>query len=278
GSAEIKWDSANADPFDLEIFRKIRQPFEDLYLTNAAQPGKTLKLRIGKGDFDIIKKVSDIDLSGTIRNDYLEQLTDPLKIGQIIKDGHIVPHADIACEKILISGTKRLDQWRSTEDYTFIAPGKILLHATTKLSDWQHPSDTTYIHGGQIYTHSIEADKLLITDLADIVGKLTVAEGTVVIDENGILITDGNFRMTGKTKGDFVIGDMAGEHLFWDQDVGKLYITGETEFIGGELGWSHILDDDGNRPLDAWRVADKTTIDGGQIETDTVTALQIAVA
>ncbi|GAI15236.1 unnamed protein product, partial [marine sediment metagenome] len=157
GKAEIKFDSPNADSFDLETYKKLKHRYTELFLSNTKQEDASIKLLFGRGDWDLKETVPEIDIAGIVRNDYIEQITDPLKIGQIIKDGHIVPHADIACEKILITGTTRLDQWRSTEDYTFIAPGQILLHATTKLSDWQHPSNMTYIHGGQIYTESITA-------------------------------------------------------------------------------------------------------------------------
>jgi len=205
GKAEIKFDSPNADTFDLETYKKLKHRYTELFLSNTKQEeGAKIKLLFGRGDWELTETIPEIDMAGTVRNDYLEEITDPLKIGQIIKDGHIVPHADIACEKILITGTTRLDQWRSTEDYTFIAPGKILLHATTKLSDWQHPSDTTYIHGGQIYTESIQtaalaalsiiteklaagavtADKMTIADLADIKNLLTVAAEKILIGED----------------------------------------------------------------------------------------------
>jgi len=253
GSAEIKWDSANADAFDLEIFRKIRQPFEDLYLTNAAQPGKTLKLRIGKGDFDIIKTVPEIDLSGLIRNDYLEQITDPLKIGEIIENGHIKPHADIACEKILITGTTRLDQWRSTEDYTYIAPGKILLHAPTKLSDWQHPSDTTYIHGGQIYTESILTAALAALSItteklavgAATAEKINVDQLSAIAANVGIL-TAGLIKSTdAKTLFDLTNGYMSvSDGVYTRFKAGKL---------NGDYG-TEIRDVDGNITVDLGKI------------------------
>lgn len=203
GTASVKFDSPNADPFDLSLaaFKKIKHRYSELYLTNEAQSGETLKILFGRGDWDFVEKIPEMDIQGIIRNDYLEQITDPLKIGQIIKDSHIIPHADIACEKILVSETTRLDQWRSTEDYTYIAPGMMLLYATKKLSDWRHPSAMTYIHGGQIYTESIEAEKLSISDLVEIANKMILAEGRVVIDKDafgpnlpGIIINDGTYN------------------------------------------------------------------------------------
>ena len=205
GKVEIKFDSPNADSFDLETYKKLKHRYTELFLSNTEQEeGAKIKLLFGRGDWELTETIPEIDIAGTVRNDYLDQITDPLKIGQIIKDGHIVPHADIACEKILITGTTRLDQWRSSEDYTFIAPGKILLHAATKLSDWQHPLDTTFIHGGQSYPESIltaalaalsitteklaagavTADKMTINDLADIKNLLTVAEEKILIGED----------------------------------------------------------------------------------------------
>lgn len=53
GEAEVKFDSPNADSFDLTSYRKMRHRFSNLYLTNEAQAGKTLRLLFGRGDFDL---------------------------------------------------------------------------------------------------------------------------------------------------------------------------------------------------------------------------------
>lgn len=53
GEAEVKFDSPNADSFDLTGYRKMRHRFSNLYLTNEAQAGKTLRLLFGRGDFDL---------------------------------------------------------------------------------------------------------------------------------------------------------------------------------------------------------------------------------
>jgi len=202
-------------------------------------------------------------LSGTIRNDYLEQITDPLKIAQIIEDGHIKEHADIACEKILISGTKRLDQWRSTEDYTYMAPGMILLHATAKLSDWQHPSGMTYIHGGQIYTESIETDSLAALSIttaklaALAITAAKIAAGAVTAEKINVtqlsaiaanvgILTAGIIKSTdAKTLFDLTNGYMSvSDGVYTRFKAGKL---------NGDYG-TEIRDADGNLTVDMGKV------------------------
>lgn len=52
-SAQIKFDSPNADSFELSEYRRLRHNFSNLYLTNIAQSGATLKLLFGKGDWRV---------------------------------------------------------------------------------------------------------------------------------------------------------------------------------------------------------------------------------
>ena len=54
GQATIRLDSANAHPYDIgTIYRKIRQPFNTLYLENEAQPDRYLYLLISEGGIDM---------------------------------------------------------------------------------------------------------------------------------------------------------------------------------------------------------------------------------
>lgn len=53
GQTFIKFNSPNSDAFDLAKYRKLRHNFSNLYLTNAASPGHTLYLLLGRGDWDI---------------------------------------------------------------------------------------------------------------------------------------------------------------------------------------------------------------------------------
>lgn len=264
GSAEIKLNQATADAFDLTIIKRIRHHFEDLYLTNTAQSGLKLKLLIGKGDWQIEETYPQIDLTGSIRNDLLQQITNPDKIGQIIKNSHVIPHADILCEKILLSETTRLDQWRSSEDYTYMDPGRILLHSTTKLSDWRHPSDLTLIAGGQIYTHSIEADKLNIvrhivtgaawSDNSPSAGYIAWAGAKVTYNGSTYTIADGN---TNK------------KYVWWDFSLSKTTfqvsntqptLTDDDLLVAYNNSGIHIL---------VWNA---TLVDGRNIRTGTIHA------
>lgn len=52
-TAQIKFDNVNSDPFELSEYRKLRHNFSNLYLTNIAQSGATLKLLFGKGDWRV---------------------------------------------------------------------------------------------------------------------------------------------------------------------------------------------------------------------------------
>jgi|GEM_PF-4052169 len=264
GKAEIKFDSPNSDAFDLETYRKIKHTYSSIYLSNTAQSGATIKILFGRGNWDLTETIPEIDLSGTVRNDYLEQITDPLKIGQIIKDGHIIPHADIACEKVLVSGTTRLDQWRSTQDYTYIAPGKILLHSTTKLSDWRHPSDLTLINGGQIFAHSIEADKLLIarhilsgatwTDNSPLAGYVAWSGAKVTYNGATYTITDGN------TNKKYIWWDFSLSTTTFQTSDTQPTLTDDDLLVAYNNGGLHIL---------VWNA---TLVDGRNIKTGTISA------
>ena len=155
----IKFDSRNSDPFDLSLdgYEEIKHAYTDLYLSNDAQAGGTIKILFARGDWEFKKTVPEIDLQGPIRNDYLEQLTDPLKIGQIIKDSHIVPHANISCEKILIHGNRRLDQIRHPSDYTFIDGRKIYTGSITALQIAALAITTAKLAAGAVTAEKIAA-------------------------------------------------------------------------------------------------------------------------
>lgn len=74
GSATIKLNTPSGFAFDLETYERIRHPFEDLYLTNTAQVGKTLELLIGKGGWGKERTIPQIDLVGLIANEHLENI------------------------------------------------------------------------------------------------------------------------------------------------------------------------------------------------------------
>ena len=211
GSAELKFDSPGSFAFDLEVYEEFNHSFEDLYLTNSAQAGKSLKLLFSKGKFKLTKKVPEIDLSGKIRNDYLEQITDPLNIGQIISDGHIVPHANIGCEKILVYGNTRLDKWR-------------------------HPSDFTYIHGGYIYTHSIIADKLNVALLSAISANVgTLTAGLIKSTDAKTLfdLTNGFFSVSDGTHVRFKAGKLNGDYGTEVRDAAGNVTVDKGKIVGG---------------------------------------------
>ncbi len=305
GAAEIKLNHTGADAFDLAVYKRIKHHFEDLYLTNTAQTaGYKLKLIIGKGDWGIEETYPKIDLSGVIRNDLLAQITDANKIGQIISNTHVIAHADIAVEKILVSGSTRLDTWRNTDDLTFIAPGKILLKSSTTLADWRHATDQTFIDGGKIYTHSIEADRLNIarhliagatwTDNSPSAGYVAWSGAKVTYGGNTYTITNGNskkayiwwdFSLSTTTfqasatrptlaDEDFIVAyNDSGTHiLIWNSTLidGRVIRTGT--LIASEILVS------GSTYLSDWRHAsDLTKIDGGNVYTNTITATQLNV-
>lgn len=54
-TAQIKFDSLNAQAFELSGSRRFRHNFSNLYMTNAAQSGATLKLLFGKGDWEVVR-------------------------------------------------------------------------------------------------------------------------------------------------------------------------------------------------------------------------------
>lgn len=51
GTAQVRFDNIAAHIFNLSQYQPIKIDYETLYLSNAAQAGKNLKLLIGKGDF-----------------------------------------------------------------------------------------------------------------------------------------------------------------------------------------------------------------------------------
>lgn len=269
-SVGIKFDSPNADSFNLSLdgYKKIRHSYTDIFLTNDAQSGATIKILFGRGDWDFVEKILEMDIQGTIRNDYLDQLTDPLKIGQIIKDSHIMPHADIACEKILLSGTRRLDQWLSTEDYTYMAPGMILLHGTKKLSDWRHPSDLALFNGGQIFAHSVEVDKLSV--LTHILSGATWADNSPVAGSvawSGAKMTYNGHTYT------IANGNTNKKYIWWDLDNSTAFQTSDAKPAITDDDCIVAYNDAGTHEL-IWNA---TLIDGRVIRTGSITADEINV-
>lgn len=57
GTVQVKFDSPTATSFELSEYEPLKLKFDVLYLSNAAQAGKTLKLLIGKGDWELKKKI-----------------------------------------------------------------------------------------------------------------------------------------------------------------------------------------------------------------------------
>lgn len=100
GTASVKFDSPNADSYDLATYRKMRHSYESVYLTNKAQAGKTLRLLFGKGDWDLEQTTPTVDLEGLLQQENLAQITDPEKLADsIIRAAKIATHA-VEAEKI----------------------------------------------------------------------------------------------------------------------------------------------------------------------------------
>lgn len=69
GTAQIKFNSPSEHSFELSEYEPLKLKFNILFLTHSAQSGKTLKLLIGKGDWELPKKViQPVDLQAQLRS------------------------------------------------------------------------------------------------------------------------------------------------------------------------------------------------------------------
>lgn len=246
GSAEIKLDSPTADAFDLEVVRRIRQPFEDLYLSNTAQAGKTLNLLIGKGDWELEETTPTVELSGLLQQANLAQITDPDKLADgIIRAAKIATHAveaakiaenaitetKIAADSIktphlkanIVTGDKIAAE---TITGDLIASNIIATRHLIAATITAAKISTGAVTADKIAANSITAGKLNITDLVDIANLLTVAGGRIQIGANvlgaglhGILITDNQDPPVKRVKIGHVAAGIKNYAMdIWDED------------------------------------------------------------
>lgn len=70
GTAQIRFETPTAHSFELSEYQPLKLKFTELHLTNTAQAGKTLKLLIGKGDWELIKKtIQPVDIQAQLRSE-----------------------------------------------------------------------------------------------------------------------------------------------------------------------------------------------------------------
>ncbi len=68
GTAQIKFKSTSGHSFELSEYDPLKLKFDTLFLTHTAQSGKTLRLLIGKGEWELPKKViQPVDIQAQLR-------------------------------------------------------------------------------------------------------------------------------------------------------------------------------------------------------------------
>ncbi len=114
---------------------------------------------------------------------------------------------------------------------------------------WKHVSDTTKIDGGDIYTGSVTANKITVTNVADITnstGNLKTGASGARVEilpdaDTGIVCYDNaatpaevfKVLVGGDDVGDVIIGNESGNHVKWDKSAGQLVISGQLSAGGG---------------------------------------------
>lgn len=218
GKAEIKFDSPNADSFDLETYKEIKHTYTDIFLSNEAQSEATIKVLFGRGDWGFTKRILEIDLHGTVPGGKLNLLTHLLTEGTWTDNSPAAGSVAWSGIKVIYRGiTYTIADGSTNQAYIW---WDFSLSTTTFQTSNTKPALTdddfivayndggthiliwnaTLIDGRVLRTGSVTADELYITDLADIKNLLTIADlikigGTVLTgDRPGFVVSDGTYN------------------------------------------------------------------------------------
>lgn len=76
GTAQVAFDRPTSHSFELSQYEPLRLRFTKFYLSNSAQAGKTLRLLVGNGDFELDKKVTEpVDIQAQLRSEVVNTNT-----------------------------------------------------------------------------------------------------------------------------------------------------------------------------------------------------------
>ena len=135
--------------------------------------------------------------------------------------------------------------------------------------EWRSASDVTKIAGGEIYTDSIDLNRINFSPTAskNIVGQINANDNGVSLDADIISITGNGISVNASNELELVGGNAI--------NITASGIETDESEINLEADQINLT---GTTTLDSWQYETSTTIDGGQIEADTLTINDILIS